>query len=86
MKTKFIKRSTVTGRKYDYFDDDVIRLLNFHQAFFYIDEMGITPLDITLSDDRKNPGKKVVVFLFSKQETKEAYNAWCEREHEQQDI
>ena len=28
-KTEFIKRSPITGRKYDYFSEDVIRLLNF---------------------------------------------------------
>lgn len=82
MSTTFIKRSPITGRKYDYFGDDVIRLLNFEQSFFYIEEMGIIPLDIVLSDDRKRPGKKVVLFLFSKQETQDAYKAWCEREHD----
>jgi hypothetical protein len=44
--------------------------------------MGIIPLDIVLSDDRNRPGKKVVLFLFSRQETKEAYSAWCNRKHE----
>lgn len=28
-KVSFIKRSPITGRKYDYFGDDVIRLVNF---------------------------------------------------------
>lgn len=80
-KTSFIKRSPITGRKYDYFSDDTIRLLNFQQAFFYIDDMGIIPLDIVLSDDRKHPGKKVILFLFSRAETQSAYNIWCERKH-----
>jgi hypothetical protein len=39
------------------------------------------PIDVMLSDDRKRPGKKIVLFLFSKEETKDAYTAWCEREH-----
>lgn len=81
-KVSYIKRSPITGRKYDYFDDDVVRLLNFEQSFFYIEEMGIIPLDIVLSDDRNRPGKKVVLFLFSRQETKDAYSAWCNRKHE----
>lgn len=83
-KISYIKRSPITGRRYDYFGDDVIRLLNFEQSFFYIEEMGIIPLDIVLSDDRKRPGKKVVLFLFSKEETREAYNAWCTKKREEE--
>lgn len=80
-KVSFIKRSPITGRKYDYFGDDVIRLVNFEQAFFYIEEKGIIPLDIVLSDDRQRRGRKIVLFLFSKAETWEAYAEWCNREH-----
>ena len=80
-KVSFIKRSPITGRKYDYFGEDTIRLLNFEQCFFYIDEMGIVPLDIVLSDDRRRPGKKIVLFLFSKSETQDAYEIWCKRHH-----
>lgn len=83
-KVSYMKRSPITGRKYDYFGDDVIRLLNFRQSFFYIEEMGVVPLDIVLSDDRKRQGKKVVLFLFSKEETREAYDAWCKKEHEEE--
>ena len=82
--TVFIKRSPITGRKYNYFSDDIVRILNFEQAFYYVEEMGIIPLDITLSDDRKKPGKKVILFLFSREETRDAYASWCEREHETQ--
>lgn len=82
MTTSYMKRSPITGRTYDYFSDDIVRILNFEQAFFYIDEMGIIPLDIKLSDDRKRVGKKIIVFLFSRAESKDAYSAWCEREHE----
>ena len=82
-KTKFVKRSPITGRKYDYFGEDVLRLLNFEQCFYYIEEKGIIPLDIVLSDDRKHPGKKVVLFLFSKKETQDAYAEWCERSKEE---
>ena len=82
MADEYWKRSPVTGRKYDYFSKDVIHILNLAQADFYMNERGIMPLDIMLSDDRKRPGKKVVLFCFSKEETKDAYIAWCEREHE----
>jgi len=46
-----------------------------------MNECGIMPLDIMLTDDRKRPGKKMVLFCFSKEESKEAYNLWCERDH-----
>lgn len=79
MGTEFIKRSPITGRKYDYFSKDILRIVNFEQSFFYIEEYNIIPLDIILSDDRQRPGKKIVLFLFDKNETKEAYAAWCTR-------
>ena len=79
-KTKFIKRSPITGRKYDYFSKDTLRILNYYQSFYYIEEFNIIPLDIVLTDDRQRPGKKIVLFLFDKNETKEAYAAWCNRE------
>ena len=78
----FIKRSPVTGRKYDYFSKDVLHIVNFEQSFFYINEFGIVPLDIVLSEDRKRPGKKIILFLFDKNETKEAYDAWVKRGEE----
>lgn len=81
--TTFIKRSPITGRKYDYFSKDVLHLINFSQCFFYIEEYNIIPLDIVLSDDRQRPGKKIVMFLFDKNETKEAYEAWCKRGKEE---
>jgi len=44
--------------------------------------MGIVPLDIVLSDDRKRPGKKILLFLFSKAETQEAYKEWLAHKEE----
>lgn len=76
---EFMKRSNITGRKYNYFDQNIIRLVNYYQAFYYIEEFGIIPLDIQLSTDRKNPDKKIILFLFDKNETTEAYDAWCKR-------
>ena len=29
MGTEFIKRSPITGRKYDYFSKDILRIVNF---------------------------------------------------------
>ncbi len=82
MAEKFYKRSSITGRKYDYFSKDILRIINLQQVDFYMNEKGIIPLDIMLSDDRNKPGKKVVLFLFSREETKEAYSDWCQKEHE----
>lgn len=79
MAEQFWKRSPITGRKYDYFSKDNVRILNFEQAFFYCEEKGIVPLDIVLSDDRQRPGKKVIIFIFSREETRQAYIDWCER-------
>lgn len=70
------KRSAVTGRKYDYFSKDILRIINLQQVDYYMNECGIMPLDIMLSDDRNRPGKKIVLFCFSKQETKDAYDNW----------
>lgn len=82
MKTEFWKRSPITRREYDYFSDDIVRILNFSQAFFYCQDKGIVPLDIVLSDDRQRPGKKVIIFLFSRQETHDAYIEWVTRNKE----
>lgn len=81
MKEQYWKRSPVTGRKYDYFSEDVLHLVNLAQCDFYMNECGVMPLDIMLTDDRKNPGKKIVLFCFSKNETQSFYKIWCEREH-----
>ena len=79
MSEEFIKRSPVTGRKYDYFSKDVLHLVNLSQVDYYMTNFNIMPLDIVLSDDRKHPGKKIVLFMFSKEETADAYKSWIER-------
>jgi len=71
-KTHYFKRSPITGRKYDYFDSDTIRIVNFEQSFAYINA-GVIPLDIVMSNDRKNPNKKIVLFIFSRKETEHLY-------------
>ena len=79
----YIKRSAITGRTYDYFSKDIVRILNMPQAFYYIEEKDIIPLDIVLSSDRNNPSKKLIVFIFSKEETHDAYISWINRESEE---
>lgn len=82
---EFIKRSSITGRKYNYFGQNIVRLVNYYQAFYYIDEFGIIPLDIILSTDRKNPERKIILFLFDREETKDAYDSWCNRDKTRSD-
>ena len=76
---QYIKRSPITGRKYDYFSKDIVRILNLSQIEFYVTTCDVMPLDIYISNDRKNPNKKIVVFVFSKEETQRAYDLWCKR-------
>lgn len=69
----FVRKSLVTHLEYDYFK--CIKILNFSQAEFYI-ENGVELKDIIFQDDRRN-GKKMLVFYFYKDETKEIYDKWC---------
>ncbi len=78
-KDSFIKRSALTGEKYDLFDD-VIRILNARQAAFYVSK-GVKILDVYLSSDQKT-GEPVLVFLFKRSATKDAYDEWCKRKEE----
>lgn len=68
-------RSAITQRDYDLFK--VIRILNINQAIFFI-EYGVTLQDIEISTDRKT-GKPVMVFLFYREDTKLAFDEWCNR-------
>lgn len=70
-----IVRSEITQRDYDLFK--VIRILNINQAIFFI-EYGVTLQDIEISTDRKT-GKPVMVFLFYREDTKLAFDEWCNR-------
>lgn len=81
---EYIKRG-ISGRKYDYFSKDYVRILNLQQIDFYINEFNVTPIDVVISDDRKNPDKKVVLFVFKKDETYDAYDAWVKIGQEQKE-
>lgn len=80
---EYIKRG-ISGKKYDYFSKDYVRILNLQQVDCYINEFGIVPVDVVISDDRKNPGKKVVLFVFKRDETYEAYDVWTRRGHQKE--
>lgn len=80
--TVFMRRSKLTGKQYDYFSKDIIRLLNLQQIAYLCDECDLIPIDVVLSEDRKRPGKKVVVYIFEKTpEFMEAFHEWQNREH-----
>lgn len=75
MKPDFVK-SQLNGAYYDV--NDAIRIINPLQAATYIMH-GAIPLEIYVSKDfTKN--KPVIVYLFSKTETKELYSKWCKHE------
>ena len=71
---EFIKRSKLTGEKYNVFDPDIARIVNLKQIIFYL-QLDLIPIDICVSEDRT--GKKILVYLYRKSETKEAFDRWC---------
>lgn len=70
-----LRYSKLTGRYFNLFE--TVRILNTTQATFYVTK-GVLPLDVYASKDFKN-NRDVLVFLFSKEDTKELYNEWCSR-------
>lgn len=74
---EYIKRSALSGEKYDVFDDDIVHIINIYQAAYYC-EAGIPILDVQLSSDRKT-GKPMLVFLFRKSLSKPIFDRWCKQ-------
>ena len=74
-KIEYLKRSALSGEKYDVFDKDILHIVNVYQAAYYVD-FGIPILDVQLSADRKT-GKPMLIFLFRRSDTKLAFDAWC---------
>lgn len=75
----FIKRSQVTGKKYDYFSDQIVRVLNLKQAMAYLN-FGVELLDIYTSRDKED--RPVLVFVFDRESSREAYDLWCKHKLE----
>lgn len=71
----YFKISSITGEKYDLFK--VVRILNIQQVCFYLDK-GVKLLHIEPSEDRKTQ-KPLLVFFFDRDESKDAYDEWCNR-------
>ena len=68
--------SNVTNKKYK--PSKVVRILHIQQVIAYLNH-GVELLDIYTSIDKKTDGK-VLVFLFDRESSKEAYDLWCRRE------
>jgi len=68
--------SNVTNKKYK--PSKVVRILNIQQVIAYLNH-GVELLDVYTSIDKKTDGK-VLVFLFDRESSKEAYDLWCRRE------
>ena len=75
MREPYFKTSEITGKTYDLFS--VIRILNIRQIIHYLN-CKVPLMDIEISEDRRN-GNPVLVFLFNREDTKEAYDAWCKQ-------
>lgn len=77
---EYIKRSAVTGKKYDYFSKDYVRIVNPRQSMAYLSN-GAELIDIYTSRDRTT-GKPILIYVFTRESTKELYDAWCNHELE----
>ena len=63
---------------FSYDNRDVVRIVNPKQRDLYLTN-GIMPKDIYTSiDDKTN--EKILVYIFLKSETREAYEKWCNYE------
>lgn len=81
MKEEYYIRSEITGRSYNLFC--CVKILNVQQAIFYI-EHRVKLMDLVISKDRKSE-KPVLVFIFNKEDTREAYDLWCNRKVDNND-
>lgn len=68
-------KSNFTGKQYN--PNSSVRILNMQQAAAYLD-YGITLLDLYTSKDKN--GKTILVFVFDREESKNAYDLWCKHE------
>lgn len=69
-------KSGMTNRTLD-FEDNIV-ILNPKQAAFYWEEKQIQPVHIYPSRD-KATNEPIIIFVFSKSTTQEAYKEWLER-------
>lgn len=67
--------SKTTGKKY--YEVDIVKILNIAQVARYL-SWGMELLDVYPSIDRKT-GKQMLVFIFDRENSLCAYDAWCKR-------
>ena len=67
-------KSKFTGKTYD--PGQSVRILNMQQVAAYMD-YGVPLIDLYSSKDIKT-GKPILVFIFDREESKEAYDLWCD--------
>ena len=77
MAQPYYTKSKVTGKEYDMFS--LIRILNIKQAAFYM-SLGVELQDLEISQDRKT-GEPIMVFCFIREETKNAFDKWCNQRY-----
>ena len=70
--------SDATGKTYP--ADDTLRIVNISQAMWYI-KCRVELYDIYPSKDFKTD-KDILVFVFSRKGSKDAYDKWCKYETE----
>ena len=70
--------SDITGK--DYLPKNVVRILNLSQVARYL-YWKVELLDIYPSIDY-NTGKEILCFIFDRNSSKPAYDAWCKRQKE----
>ncbi|MDO5399138.1 MAG: hypothetical protein Q4G33_14570 [bacterium] len=68
--------SNTTGQRYD--SDDAIRIVNLKQSIWYL-KNNVKLYDVYPSKDLKT-NQDIVIFIFSKKASKDAYDKWCRYE------
>lgn len=69
-------KSNFTGKTYN--PSKTVRILNMQQVAAYLN-YGLELLDLYPSKDIKT-GKPILVFIFDREKSKDAYDKWCKHE------
>lgn len=75
MNNSFVRKSNLTHEEYDYFK--TVKIKNVNQASAYI-EHDVFPEDIRV--ERTEDNKRVIVFYFDKEKSKDVFDKWCNYE------
>lgn len=84
MENTYYRRSITTHKQYNIFDKDILKIINPLQAAFYVSR-GCDLLAVKPSTDRKT-GEPIFVYWFFRSDSKQAYDEWCNRKREQNDL